>query len=66
MLYINQVVKEAQKANDNNLSDYQISLIRKTESDRIIEAVKKNGIASIIVFIEERLKLKYHFKNQYI
>jgi nitrate reductase beta subunit len=66
MLYINQVVKEAQKANDNNLSDYQIALIRKTESDRIIEAVKKNGIASIIVFIEERLKLKYHFKNQYI
>jgi hypothetical protein len=57
MLYINQVVKEAQEANDNNLSDYQIALIRKTESDRIIEAVKKNGIASVIVFIEERLKL---------
>jgi len=58
MWYINQVVKEAQEANDNNLSDYQIALIRKTESDKIIESVKKNGIDFVIIFLEERYKLQ--------
>jgi hypothetical protein len=57
MSYINQIVKEAQDANDNNLSDYQIALIRKTKSDKIIKAVKKNGIDFVISILEERLKL---------